>query len=187
MLSLLREWWLFLRWDSETAVKMFNYVIWSCLFLCLLHFSLSFISASLSVCMWLNVYLSLSHTFYFSLRLLLYIQFHFSLAASYSKYFCLSLVLTPPLFVYACLFSFSVSVLLQLFLWLSVSICLSQVAFSEGCTLTWWNGVSLFLQRQRHFAVRITTPEIDGEEKEEIRVHHELSGTSDGTSKHCRN
>lgn len=78
------------------------------------------------------------------------------------------------LFVYACLFLGSVSVQLHHFLSLSISICLSrQVGFSEGCTLTRWNGVSLFLQRWRHFAVRITTPHIDGEQGEDFRGQRE--------------
>lgn len=42
---------------------------------------------------------------------------------------------------------------------LSISICLSgDVGFSQGCTLTRRNGVSLSLLWRQHFAVRVTTP-----------------------------
>lgn len=104
-----------------------------------------------------------------------------------STYFSSFPFLLLPPFVYSCLFSLSDSVLLHLFLLLSVSICLGgQVGFSEGCTLTWWNGVSLFLQWRRHFAVRITAPDIDSEEEEDFRGHRELAGRSGKASNHCR-
>lgn len=108
---------------------------------------------------------------------------HFSLTASFAasdcKYCHPFLFSRPtPLFVYACLFLPSVSLTpLHLFLSLSVSICLGgQVGFSEGCTLTRWNGVSLFLQWWRHFAVGITTADIDGERGEDFGGHRELAG-----------
>lgn len=81
----------------------------------------------------------------------------------------LSLSLASPLFV--CLF------LPHLFLGLSISICLrGQFGFSQGCTLTRWNGVSLFLRWWRHFAVRITALDIDRKETRDFRGHHEQAG-----------
>lgn len=177
----------------------FSFSLLECpaLFLCL-H-PITFFSLPVNLHFSLPLFLSAfnSRSFYFSLPLplflflclcwtqflSLYIQLHFSLlvyinfsltvsfAGSDSKYFYPFLFLALPLFVYASLFFLSVSALLHLFLSLSVSICLSgQVGFSEGCTLTWWNGVSLFLQWWRHFAVRITTPDIDGEEGKDLGV-----------------
>lgn len=90
-------------------------------------------------------------------------------AASGFRYFEQFLSLASPLFV--CLF------LLHLFLGLSISICLRwQFGFSQGCTLTQWNGVSLFLQWWRHFAVRITALDIDRKETQDFRGHHEQAG-----------
>lgn len=100
-----------------------------------------------------------------------------SLSSFDSKYFCSFPILLLSLFISACL-PLGLCPAASLFLSLSVSICLSgHVAFSEGCTLTWWNGVSLFLQRWRHFAVRITTPDIDrGERKRTLGVTESWQG-----------
>lgn len=146
-------------------------------------------SISLSLASYFSVSAELHLSPYTQSHFSLLIYIHFSLtvpfAASDSKYFHPFLFLAPPLFVCARLFLLSVSLLLHLFLSLSVSICLSgQVGFSEGRTLTWWNGVSLFLQWWRHFAVRITTPDIDGEEGEDFRGHRELAGRRGEASKH---
>lgn len=137
----------------------------------------SFFSLSHSVCIKLQISLfSLSpqsepnvslclHPFHF-----LYIFPSFTVPdASDFRYFWPFLSHASPLFV--CLF------LLNLFLVLSISICLSgQFGFSQGCTLTRWNGVSLFLRWWRHFAVRITAPDIDGKETQDFRGHHEQAG-----------
>ncbi len=159
-----------------------------------------FLSSSLSVCIQLqiSVFLCLRWAQFLLPSLSLYIEFHSSVlmyihvsltvpfAASDSKYFHPFLSLAVQLFAHACLFLLSVSFLLHLFLSLSVSICLrGQVCFSEGCTLTWWNGVSLFLQWWPHFAVRITTPDIDGQEGEGFRGQHELAGRRGEASKRC--
>lgn len=93
-------------------------------------------------------------------------------AASDFRYFQPFLSLASRLFV--CLF------LLHLFLGLSISICLSgQFGFSQGCTLTQWNGVSLFLRWWRHFAVRVTALDIDRKETWDFRGHHEQAGKKD--------
>lgn len=93
-------------------------------------------------------------------------------AASDFRYFQPFLSLASRLFV--SLF------LLHLFLGLSISICLSgQFGFSQGCTLTRWNGVSLFLRWWRHFAVRITALDIDRKETWDFRGHHEQAGKRD--------
>lgn len=93
-------------------------------------------------------------------------------AASDFRYFQPFLSLASRLFV--CLF------LLHLFLGLSISICLSgQFGFSQGCTLTRWNRVSLFLRWWRHFAVRITALDIDRKETWDFRGHHEQAGKKD--------
>lgn len=93
-------------------------------------------------------------------------------AASDFRYFQPFLSLASRLFV--CLF------LLHLFLGLSISICLSgQFGFSQGCTLTRWNGVSLFLRWWRHFAVRVTALDIDRKETWDFRGHHEQAGKKD--------
>lgn len=100
----------------------------------------------------------------------LYIFLSFTVpAASDFRYFGPFLSCASPPFV--CLF------LLNLFLVLSISICLSgQFGFSQGYTLTRWNGVSLFLRWWRHFAVRITASDIDGKETQDLRGHHKQAG-----------
>lgn len=165
-----------------------------------LHFSLSLsesISLSLPFCLHyipaLSVFLSFSHCLYsghnFSLHLSVCIQSHFSLLMCI--HFSLTVPLTADVFIP---FSFSpcyclsapVSFLLHLFALLSISICLSgQFGFSEGCTLTQWNGVSLFLRWWRHLAVRITTPDIDKLETQDFRGHRELVGRRGEASKQC--
>lgn len=98
---------------------------------------------------------------------------HFSLTVPFTASDCRCfhsfLFLTLPLF--GCLF------LLHLFLLLSVSICLSgQVGFHWGLHPDTVTGVSLFLRWWRHFAVRITTADIDGKETQDFRGHREQAG-----------
>lgn len=167
-----------------------------------------FLSPTLSVCIKLQISLFFSRSptlsislseHNFSLHLSVCVQFHFLLlmyihfsftvpfTVSDSKYFHPFLSFSPCHCLSMPVSSSSQSLSpLHFFLLLSVFICLSgQVGFSEGCTLTWWNGVSLLLRWWRYFAVRITTPDIDGEETQDFRGHHELAGRKGKALKQC--
>lgn len=161
----------------------------------------SFLSPTLSVCIKLQISLffspsstlcpstispsislsasnSISHSWCMYISHLLSPSLHLtpSLSASCPATVCLCLSL-PPLSLFLAA-SLSLAVCLHLSQWTGW--------FLWGLhSDMWWNGVSLYLRCWRHFTVRITTPDIDGEETLDFRGHCELAGRRGEASKQC--